>query len=373
MLDEVYLPLIGDNLAKQMGAAGEDKRTDRMGLLLLISPPGYGKTTLMEYIANRLGIVFMKINGPAIGHGVTSLDPAEAPNAAAREEIERLNLALGNGRQRDAVSWTTSSTPIRSCCRSSFRCVMRLERSKASATVRHAPTILRGRRVAVVMAGNPYTESGERFQIPDMLSNRADVYNLGEIIGDSADAFEMSYLENCLTSNRDACTAVDRPAGRCAGDHSRLPSEIRSKGIELQSNLSIDQVREMFEVMRKLLRVRDVVLRVNRAYIRSAAQADAYRTEPPFKLQGSYRNMNRIAERVAGVMNDARTAIVDRQQLRTRCSDADDRQRSQRAEVQGIDGHPDGRRKGTLGCDQVRLSSKASACRDWTAKTRRAN
>ena len=83
VLDQVYLPLIGDNLAKQIGAAGEGKRTDRMGLLLLISPPGYGKTTLMEYIANRLGIVFMKINGPAIGHGVTSLDPAEAPNAAA--------------------------------------------------------------------------------------------------------------------------------------------------------------------------------------------------------------------------------------------------------------------------------------------------
>ena len=58
-----------------------------------------------------------------------------------------------------------------------------------------------GKKVVVVMAGNPYTESGERFQIPDMLSNRADVYNLGEIIGDSAEVFELSYLENCLTSN----------------------------------------------------------------------------------------------------------------------------------------------------------------------------
>ncbi len=65
---------MGDNLAKQMGTAGENKRSDRMGLLLLVSPPGYGKTTLMEYIANRLGLVFMKINGPAIGHAVTSLD-----------------------------------------------------------------------------------------------------------------------------------------------------------------------------------------------------------------------------------------------------------------------------------------------------------
>ena len=29
------------------------------------------------------------------------------------------------------------------------------------------------------MAGNPYTESGEVFKIPDMLANRADIYNLG--------------------------------------------------------------------------------------------------------------------------------------------------------------------------------------------------
>ena len=68
-----------------------------MGCCCLISPPGYGKTTLMEYMANRLGIIFMKINGPAIGHHVTSLDPTEAPNAAAREEVEKLNLALEMG------------------------------------------------------------------------------------------------------------------------------------------------------------------------------------------------------------------------------------------------------------------------------------
>jgi Holliday junction resolvasome RuvABC ATP-dependent DNA helicase subunit len=79
LIDEVYLPLIGDNLAKQIGAAGEAKRTDRMGLLLLISPPGYGKTTLMEYIANRLGIIFMKINGPALGHKSPRSIPRRRP------------------------------------------------------------------------------------------------------------------------------------------------------------------------------------------------------------------------------------------------------------------------------------------------------
>src|SRR6201999_2688051 len=97
LIDEVYLPLVGANLAKQLGAAGEVKRTDLMGLLLLVSPPGYGKTTLMEYVANRLGLVFVKVNGPALGTAVLSLDASEAPNATARQEVEKINLALEMG------------------------------------------------------------------------------------------------------------------------------------------------------------------------------------------------------------------------------------------------------------------------------------
>lgn len=302
LLDEVYLPLIGDNLAKQMGSAGENKRTDRMGLLLLISPPGYGKTTLMEYIANRLGLVFMKINGPAIGHQVTSLDPAEAPNAAAKEEIERLNLSLEMGDNvmlyLDDIQHTNPEflQKFISLCDAT-------RKIEGVSNGRTRTYDLRGRRVSVVMAGNPYTESGERFQIPDMLSNRADVYNLGEIIGESAEAFEISYLENCLTSN-----STLAPLSTASPEDARAVIKAAQRdtleGIELQSNISLDQLRDMYEVMRKLLRVRDAVLKVNRAYIRSAAQADAYRTEPPFKLQGSYRNMNRMAEKVASVMNE---------------------------------------------------------------------
>jgi len=51
--------------------------------------------------------------------------------------------------------------------------------------------------------------------------------------------------------------------------------------------------------------VRDVVYRVNQQYIASAAQADKYRVEPPFRLQGSYRNMNKLAEKISPVMNAA--------------------------------------------------------------------
>ncbi|EOY48343.1 DNA repair ATPase [Streptomyces lividans] len=96
LVDEVYLPLVGDSLAKQLGATGDGKRTDTGGLLLLLSPPGYGKTTLVEYVAERLGLMLVKVGGPALGHGVTSLDPADAPNATARQEVEKINFALAS-------------------------------------------------------------------------------------------------------------------------------------------------------------------------------------------------------------------------------------------------------------------------------------
>lgn len=302
LLDRVYLPLIGANLAKQLGTAGDQTRTDRMGLLLLVSPPGYGKTTLMEYIANRLGLIFMKINGPAIGHEVKSLDPAAAPNAGAREEIEKLNLALEMG--DNVLLYVDDIQHSHPEFLQKFISLCDAQRKIEGVYKGRTRTYdFRGRKVAVVMAGNPYTESGEKFQIPDMLANRADVYNLGEVVGENADDFELSYLENCLTSN----PVLNNLATRSQSDVYqivRMAQGGEQGTAELEGNYTAEELQEMVDVFRKLMRVRDVVLSVNREYIRSAAQADEYRTEPPFKLQGSYRNMNRIAEKVVAVMNE---------------------------------------------------------------------
>jgi MoxR-like ATPase len=302
LIDSVYLPLIGDNLAKQIGVVGEDKRTDLMGLLLLISPPGYGKTTLMEYVANRLGVIFMKINGPAIGHHVTSLDPDEAPNAGAREEVNKLNLALEMG--DNVMIYLDDIQHCNPEFLQKFISLCDAQRKIEGVYKGRSRTYdLRGRKVAVVMAGNPYTESGDKFQIPDMLANRADIYNLGEIIGDSADAFEMSYLENSLTSN----SHLNKLASRSQQDVYNIIKMAQNdsrEGVELEGNYSIEELNEMVSTMQKLMRIRDVILQVNRQYIDSAAQANEYRTEPAFKLQGSYRNMNRMAEKVVPIMND---------------------------------------------------------------------
>jgi MoxR-like ATPase len=302
LIDQVYLKLIGDNLAKQMGTAGEDKRTDLMGMLLLISPPGYGKTTLMEYLADRLGLVFMKINGPAIGHEVTAVDPADAKNSGARQELEKLNLAFEMG---DNVMIYLDD--IQHCNPEFLQKFISLcdgQRKIEGIYKGRAKTYdFRGKKVCVVMAGNPYTESGDKFRIPDMLANRADIYNLGDIIGDSAEVFKLSYVENCLTSN----ATLARLAGKSQKDVLTLVKVAETgsqEGLELEASHSPQEISEYVKVLKMLLAVRDVVLQVNMAYIHSAAQAEEYRTEPPFKLQGSYRNMNKLAEKIVPVMNE---------------------------------------------------------------------
>ncbi|MFK7934571.1 MAG: AAA family ATPase [Saprospiraceae bacterium] len=301
LIDQVYLPLVGDNLAKQIGTVGVNTRTDRMGLLLLISPPGYGKTTLMEYIANRLGLIFMKINGPAIGHEVTNIDPASANHTAAKQELEKLNLALEMG---DNVMLYLDD--IQHChpeFLQKFISLCDAQRKIEGVYKNQSKTYdLRGKRFCVIMAGNPYTESGEQFQIPDMLANRADIYNLGDIIGDSAGAFKLSYIENALTSN----AILARLAGKSLKDVRtllRVAETDNQEEMNLEANHSPEELNEYLSLLKKMLHVRDVILLVNQQYIKSAATADDYRTEPAFKLQGSYRDMNKLAEKIVPIMN----------------------------------------------------------------------
>jgi len=302
LIDKIYLPLIGDNLARQIGAEGQDKRTDRQGMLLLISPPGYGKTTLMEYVANRLGLTFVKINGPAVGHRVTSLDPDEAPNAAAREELTKLNLAFEMG--NNVMIYVDDIQHTNPEFLQKFIALCDAQR-RVEGVFRGRPRTydLRGKRACVVMAGNPYTESGERFRIPDMLANRADTYNIGDIVGDNYDQFAMSYIENCLTSNP-VLEKLTRRSQNDADTILKIAETGQQEDLDFEGNYTVEEINEYVATMKKLLVVRDVVLNVNREYIRSAGQAREYRTEPAFLLQGSYRNMNRIAGRVLPIMND---------------------------------------------------------------------
>jgi hypothetical protein len=309
LVDEVYLPLVGDSLARQLGTTGESKRTDTGGLLLLVSPPGYGKTTLMEYVADRLGLILVKVDGPALGHAVTSLDPAAAPDATARREVEKINFALAAGNNTllylDDIQHTSPELlqkfiPLCDATR-------RIDGVRDGEPRTYD---LRGKRFAVCMAGNPYTESGSRFRVPDMLADRADVWNLGDVLTGKEDAFALSFLENALTAH-----PVFAPlAGRDRTDLDLLirlaEKDPQARADHLTHPYAPAELDRILAVLRHLLTVRETVLAVNAAYLASAARSDVTRTEPPFRLQGSYRTMNKIAQRVRPVMNDAELAAL---------------------------------------------------------------
>lgn len=257
---------------------------------------------MKEYVTSKLGLIFLKINGPAIGHEVTSLDPEDAPNASAREEIMKLNLGLEMG---DNVMIYLDD--IQHCNPELLQKFISLcdgQRKIEGVYKGKSKTYdLRCRKVAVVMAGNPYTESGDKFQIPNMLSNRAYTYNLGDILGGNQEYLDLSYVENCLTSNPVFKKVSSRYPADIHGFY-KISKTGTSEGVQLEGNYSAKEHSDILRVLKKLLRIRDVVLKVNKEYIKSASQADEYRTEPPFKLQGSYRDMNKMCEKVLPIMND---------------------------------------------------------------------
>ncbi len=295
LVDDVYLPLVGENMARQLGENGAAQ-----GMLLLVSPPGYGKTTLIEYVAQLLGMALIRVSGPAMGTGVTSLDPGVAPDSASASELEKLNRAFAMGTntllylddiQHLSPEFLQRFIPL---CDATRRIEGVFDGSARTFD-------LSGRRFAVVMAGNPYTSDGTQFKVPDMLANRADVYNLGEVAGNFADVFAQSYLENAVGGNEVTAPLLSR--GR--NDFDRFLAASRGEPLrsdQLEHPYSAADVSNIIKVLTNLVQVRDVLLKVNAAYIRSASMDDALRGEPAFALQGSYRNMSRLAGRVLPAM-----------------------------------------------------------------------
>ncbi|MGI9645885.1 MAG: AAA family ATPase, partial [Ilumatobacteraceae bacterium] len=310
LIDTALLPLFGPNLARQLGTV-DPADMARQGLLVVVSPPGYGKTTLMEWIADRLGLLIVKVNGPALGQDTTSLDPADAPNATARAEVEKLNLAFRMGRnvmlylddiQHTSPVLLSRFIPLADATR----------RIEGVIDGEPATFDLRGKRFCVVMAGNPYTTGGGRFEIPDMLVNRSDVFNLGDVSSEHGEAFARSYIENSLT----ACPPLAPHASKLLDDISMvIEMADGSRAVDsgdLEHAWDGAELDAAVRTVGKLRRAQSILLGVNEEYISSAATAHEDRTAPPFLLQGSYRNMARVAGRVVPVMTDDELdAVVD--------------------------------------------------------------
>lgn len=181
LISDVHPSVAGDDLVRQTGTIGESKCIDLMGLPTLISPPGYDKTTPVEYAAHYLGLIFIRINGLALGHEVCSLNPRQASDVTSRQGPKRFNLALEVG--NNVVLYISDIQHTRpeflqkfiSPCDGTYRVGGIWEGWTKTYDIRR-------RKFYVVMVGSPYAESGEALHTPDMLANRADVCNLGDTL-----------------------------------------------------------------------------------------------------------------------------------------------------------------------------------------------
>jgi hypothetical protein len=77
-----------------------------------------------------------------------------------------------------------------------------------------------------------------------------------------------------------------------------------NNNFNLEGNFSSQEIEDFKQVLAKIIQVRKTVLKVNALYIQSAAMSDDYRNEPNFKLQGSYRDMNKLVTKIQPILTE---------------------------------------------------------------------
>lgn len=296
LINEVHFNFIGNHLANQLGTVDDSISTPLKGLLLLLSPPGYGKTTLVEYLAYRLGLILVKINSTLLGPQLTSLDPTIAPNAITRQELDKLNLAFAMG--NNVMLFLDDIQHCHPTFLQQFTSLADAQRSIVGIWHGQARTYeLRGKRFCLIMAGSLDPNTGDIVKLPSTLTSRADSYDLSMRSQDHETLFARSYLENALTAHPLLAPLATRTP-------EELDKLIRlAQGEELPSSDfshfdTQPELEDLLAVLKKLLRVQEVVFKVHQHYLLSRAQTDQHRTEPPFQLPGSYRQMNQLTAQV---------------------------------------------------------------------------
>ena len=156
-----------------------------------------------------------------------------------------------------------------------------------------------------------------------MLANRADICNIGDAAlvtgggaGGGVDSpFARSYIDNALVAHPVLKPLTTRPLT----DVARLLA-IAGGDDTARSDLSHPyapvELTEIVAVLRHLQHIQRALMTVNQAYIASAGQSDEDRIEPPFKLQGSYRDMGKLTARVVPAHTPAEIDHLLRQHYR---------------------------------------------------------
>lgn len=309
LMRRAYLPLIAQALEKQLGSLDRSGE-DQMGLLLLVSPPGYGKTELLKKIASLLGYAFVSVSGTSLSKSTTGLDPTTAPDASSQAALERLlfGLELKENVLLDIEDVQACSDELLSRLLPLCDATRTLEIVRDGRPVRLS---LQGRRAAIVMTLNPLLAT-----IPQALANRATLLNLGDVADRFADDFALSYLEvgapvnptlEVASSRGDIevmalALADGRPLPSLMLDAENAALEPSRPGDEaaptLKGRYARAELVRIQAVLEHATAIRDVLMAVNQACLASASVAAAFRETPAFELQGSYRDMVELCRHI---------------------------------------------------------------------------
>ncbi len=301
LLRAVHLPIIGDNLAKQLGTVNQPPHPEWIPFLLLLSPPGFGKTQLVEYLAWRLGLLLVTVNGSRLGTAVTSLDPVIAPHVFARQELEKLQFALAIG---DNVLLLVDD--IQYCHPEFLQALVPLaDRRRPMEGVwpgQIRTYDLRETRFGLILAGSLDLQ-GTIPNLPPALLQRVDICSLGRIPQGQESLFALSYLENALASHPLLGPLILQ-------DESNMDKLIQlaqfqpAEASTPKLSSSLPEEEDIWAILKKLLRLQDIIFKVHQHYWTSMQESDTYRMTPPFQLLGSYRTMNRLTAQVTAEMTD---------------------------------------------------------------------
>ncbi len=290
-LTQVLFNRLGDNLAQQLEQGNH-------GALLLLAPSGFGKTSLVEFLAFRLGVLLVRIDGTALSTTVTSLDPAAAPHALARLELEKLNFALTLGNNVILLldnchycptEWWQLLIPLVAPSR-------RIQGVWQGQT-RHYD--LRGKRFALILAGT------HTVAFPPSLINRLDICLMALVVPEHEEWFRLSYVETAIPRQPLLAPLIGRE-----NDLDELLRLVRAKDLSPEALATVtakypaEELSDIINLLKQLWQVQTIVFKIHQHYLTSLIQTDRWRTQPPFQLLGNYQTMNKLADKLTATMTE---------------------------------------------------------------------
>jgi len=276
---QVHLPKLRTNLYQQV-------YSEHPQALLLLSPTGYGKTTVVQHLAKELNWILVSIDCRQVAAQTDSLDPQQAPDRETQRQLVALDWALAIQEPVLLLLDNIQAVP---------EGFMRLFRELVSPNRRLDGTwqgqfreyCFQGKRWGLILAGT----SAE--QLPEDMRQQLQIYSYTLAIRSHLDLFALSYLENALMVNPWLFSLLDQDITIFDQLLQMAQGQLRPEQMGLES----EEYRQAVQVLEKLGWMQKWILPI------VTCQLQANPELPEIKLSGNYRFFNQLAAQVTPEMS----------------------------------------------------------------------